>query len=118
MVSQAQRQADQQHCGCAGACGRKDRTAGNEEIGDAVNLAIPINHATRRIIAHTGGAHMVPAATRILRPGGIVVVDQDLEPAEAGAAKLGTEYLQRAPNAVLVERAELPVEIDSWQAKR
>src|SRR6478672_2961503 len=112
MVGHAQRQTDQQHCRGAGAGGWKDRTAGNEEIGDAVNLAVPIDHTTCRISAHTGGAHMVPAAARILRPSGVVVVDQDLEPAEASAAKLGAQDLQSAPDAVFVERAELPVEID------
>jgi hypothetical protein len=54
--------------GRRGACGREDRAAGDEEVGDAVNLAVGVDHATARILMHAGRTDLIPAAFEIGRP--------------------------------------------------
>jgi hypothetical protein len=60
VIGKAQRQRDDGQRGRRCPSGWKSRTAGDEEVRDTVHLTVPVDHTLRRIVGHTGRAHVMP----------------------------------------------------------
>src|SRR4026209_584155 len=82
-----------------------------------MNLAVLIDDALLRIVAHASRAHMMPPAACVVRPLGVVIAKVDLKPAKIGRANLGAKNFERSTNALFVEWAQLPVELGARLAK-
>ena len=62
VVGESEAECDDSECGIWRRGCDEAGCAGDEEVGDAVHFTIGIYDASVWVVAHAGGAHVVPAA--------------------------------------------------------
>src|SRR6185437_2635182 len=113
MIGETEAEGDDGEGRVGGGGGDKAAGAGDIEVIDTMQFAIGVYDAGVRVVAHPGGAHVMPAAAGEFGPGIVAWVLEmfhELEPGYAGAAHLLADEFVHGAHAAFFEGCELPVE--------
>ena len=123
VVAEPERELDDGVGGVLEAGGGEDARAADVEVGEPVHPAVPVDHPGRGIVAHPGGAHLVPPAqvlpVRRRRQDRLVGENEVVEahPADVPLGEVGREGQGRVLDGAVVDLQGLPVQADALQAE-